>query len=170
VSTHSPARPAKIAVVEDNAADVYLLRRALQQAQVSYEFYHLPDGEAAIHFFLRQEPYCDAPRPDLLVLDVHLPRVDGFQVLQHLRERDALQKVLVIALTTTSSSYDRAAMEALGVNHYGPAGAFEQLWKFFHNCSYRSPHIMEGHRARGPRIRSSQPLARFIMMRLAVKR
>jgi len=118
MSTQSAARPARIAVVEDNRADVYLLRRALQQAQVVYDCYHLPDGEAAIRFFLRQEPYCDAPRPDLLVLDVHLPRVDGFQVLQRLREQRVLHQIPVIALTTTSSSYDRAAMEALGIDHY----------------------------------------------------
>ncbi len=85
MSTESTERPARIAVVEDNAADVYLLQKALQQAQVSYDLYHLPDGEAAIHFFLQQDPYRDAPHPDLLVLDVHLPKVDGFQVLQHLR-------------------------------------------------------------------------------------
>ena len=118
MSTASRERPARIAVVEDNAADVYLLQKALQRAEVSYDLYHLPDGEAAIHFFLQQEPYCDAPRPDLLVLDVHLPRIDGFHVLQHLRERDALHEVPVIALTTTASPYDRAAMEALGIDHY----------------------------------------------------
>jgi len=124
VSTNSAERPARIVVVEDNAADVYLLQRALQQAQVAYDFYHLPDGEAALQFFLRQEPYCDAPRPDLLVLDVHLPRVDGFHVLQRLREQDLLHQIPVIALTTTSSSYDRAAMEALGIDHYDVVGEF----------------------------------------------
>ena len=49
-------------------------------------------------------------------------------------------------------------------------GAIAQLCNQLHNCAYRSPHIMEGHRARGPRIRSPQPLARFIIIRLEVKR
>ncbi len=118
MSFESAKRPARIVVVEDNEADVYLLQKALQHAQVDHEFYHLPDGEAALHFFCRQAPYQDAPRPDLLVLDLHLPRLDGPQMLQRLRESDVLHQIPVIALTTSSAPYIRAVMEALGIDYY----------------------------------------------------
>ncbi len=118
MSFESAERPARIAVVEDNEADVYLLQKALQRAQVNHEFYHLPDGEAALHFFCRQAPYQNALRPDLLVLDLHLPRIDGPQMLQQLRKSDVLHQIPVIALTASSAPYTRAVMEALGVDYY----------------------------------------------------
>ena len=73
--------PARIGVVEDNAADVYLLQLALQRAQVNYVLGPLLDGEAALHFFLRQGPYPHAPQSDLLMVDLHLPKYDGLEVL-----------------------------------------------------------------------------------------
>src|SRR5215470_3279004 len=111
MNTESAERPARIAVVEDNEADVYLLEKALQRAHVVYDLYHLSNGEAALHFFLQEDPYREAPHPDLLVLDIHLPRLDGVQVLQRLRECDLLYQIPVIALTTSISSRDREVME-----------------------------------------------------------
>jgi CheY-like chemotaxis protein len=105
-------------VVEDNAADVYLLQKALHRAQVSHDLYHFADGEAALHFFLQEDDYRDAPHPDLLVLDLHLPRVDGPQVLQRLRESNVLPQMPVIALTSSTAPHDRALMEALDIDYY----------------------------------------------------
>jgi CheY-like chemotaxis protein len=118
MSTTSAEQPARIVVVEDNAADVFLLQKALQQAQVNCVVDHLSDGEAALHFFLRQGKYQDTPRPDLLVLDLRLPKFDGLEVLQCLRERDVLHQVAVIILTTSNDQHDRAAAEALHVDRY----------------------------------------------------
>ena len=118
MSMEAAERLARIAVVEDNAADVYLLQKALQRAQVKYDLYHFTDGEAALHFFLQEDAYHDAPHPDLLVLDLHLPRIDGPQVLQRLRERNVLPQMPVIAFTTSTAPHDRVIMEALGVASY----------------------------------------------------
>jgi CheY-like chemotaxis protein len=111
-------QPARIVVVEDNGADVYLLRRALQQARVSYVMDHLTDGEEALDFFLRRGKHKDAPRPDLLVLDLHLPKIDGSEVLRSLQGHDALRGVPVIVFSTSSSPPDRAAVGALPVARY----------------------------------------------------
>jgi two-component system response regulator len=105
-------------VVEDNAADVYLLQKALQKAQVNGVVEHLSDGEAVLKFFFRQDPYHATPRPDLLILDLHLPKYDGLEVLQRLRERDVLQQVAVIILTTSDNLQDRRAATALHVDQY----------------------------------------------------
>jgi DNA-binding response OmpR family regulator len=110
--------PARIAVVEDNAADLFLLQKALQQAEVNYVLDHLPDGEAALQFFFRQGPYRDAPRADLLVLDLHLPKYDGLEVLRRLRECELLQHVAVVILSTSDHEHDRTAVAALHVDHY----------------------------------------------------
>ena|SRR5262245_38874639 len=118
MSTKSAEPPARIVAVEDHAADVYLLQKALQRAQVNYVLDHLRDGEAAVNFFLRQGEYQDAPRPDLLVLDLRLPKFDGGEVLQLLRERNVLQQIPVIVLTTSDAPLDRLAMEALHVDRY----------------------------------------------------
>jgi CheY-like chemotaxis protein len=118
MSTEAAGLPARIVVVEDNAADVYLLQKALRRAQVNYVLDHLPDGEAALHFFLRQGPSQEAPCADVLVLDLHLPKYDGLEVLQRLREGRALRQVGVIIFSTSNHPHDRAAAEALHVDRY----------------------------------------------------
>jgi CheY-like chemotaxis protein len=90
----------------------------LQQAHVSYVMDHLTDGEVAIDFFLRRGKYHDAPRPDLLVLDLHLPKIDGAKVLQVLQGHNTLQQVPVIVFSTSNASPDHAALEALPVDRY----------------------------------------------------
>jgi CheY-like chemotaxis protein len=108
----------RIVVLEDNAADVYLLQKALQRAQVTAAVEYLPDGEAAIHYFLQQGPYRATPRPDMLILDLHLPKYSGFEVLQCLQEHDMLQQVTVIIFSTSDDPHDRRAAEALHVDQY----------------------------------------------------
>jgi CheY-like chemotaxis protein len=110
---------AHIAVVEDNAADVYLLRIILQQAQVPCVIDHLADGDEAVAFLLQQGRHRHAPRPDLIVLDLNLPKLRGDQVLRTIREAQPdLQQVPVIVLTTSDLLRDRQTMAALGVACY----------------------------------------------------
>src|SRR5712691_13176693 len=109
MSTTTTEPLAQIVVVEDNAADVYLLQKALQQAQVYYVLTHLPDGQAAVDFCLRQGNYQDAPQPDLLVLDLHLPKLDGIEVLQRLKECNVLPQIAVVILSTSDNLHDRTA-------------------------------------------------------------
>lgn len=118
MDTQPAEQPAWIVVVEDNAADVYLLQKALQQARVAYLLDHLTDGETAIDFFLQRSKSPDAPRPNLLILDLHLPKIDGVEVLRCLQERHCLQQMAVIVFSTSGAAYDRQSLEALPVDRY----------------------------------------------------
>ncbi len=115
---HEPS-VAHIAVVEDNAADVYLLQIFLQRAQVPCVIDHLADGDEAVAFLLHQGRYQYAPRPDLIVLDLNLPKRRGDQVLRTIRAAQPdLQQVPVIVLTSSSLLHDRQTMAKLGVACY----------------------------------------------------
>jgi|SoiMethySBSTD1v2_1073268.scaffolds.fasta_scaffold489166_2 two-component system, chemotaxis family, response regulator Rcp1 len=118
MSTTPTEPPAQILVVEDNPADVHLLQLALQHAKVHYVLTHVLDGQAAVDFCLRRGPYQEAPRPDVLVLDLHLPKLDGFEVLERLKEGNILSHMAIIIFSTSDDPGDRAAAEALHVTRY----------------------------------------------------
>jgi DNA-binding response OmpR family regulator len=71
-----------------------------------------------LHFFLQEDAYYDTPRPDLLVLDLNVPRVTGRQLLRRLRKQHILPHMPVIALTDSTAPQDRTSMAALGVDYY----------------------------------------------------
>jgi CheY-like chemotaxis protein len=112
------ARPIRIAVVEDNPADLYILRKALQEIGLRFTVDHLEDGEAALDFFLRRGKYAAARRPDVVVLDLNLPRINGDEVLGRVRAHPDHRDLPVIVLTTSGTAEDRQKMTALGVAHY----------------------------------------------------
>jgi chemotaxis family two-component system response regulator Rcp1 len=103
-----------ILLVEDNAGDVRLTREALREADVSAELTAVPDGEQALAF-LRGER---ANRPDLVLLDLNLPKKNGLEVLEEVKADPELRGIPVIMLTTSSSSRDIAACYDRGVNCY----------------------------------------------------
>jgi two-component system, chemotaxis family, response regulator Rcp1 len=103
-----------ILLVEDNAGDVLLTREALREAHVAVELTAVPDGEQALAY-LRDE---DVPSPDLVLLDLNLPKKNGLEVLKEIRDDPALRTTPVIMLTTSSSSRDVAASYDRGVNCY----------------------------------------------------
>jgi two-component system, chemotaxis family, response regulator Rcp1 len=100
-----------ILLVEDNAGDVRLTREALREAELSVELTAVPDGEQALAF-LRNE------RPDLVLLDLNLPKKNGLEVLEEIRHDPALRTTPVIMLTTSSSARDVTASYDRGVNGY----------------------------------------------------
>lgn len=108
-----------IFLAEDNPADVYLLREALA-ACTSDEITVVvaQDGEEALDFVGRRGPFENAVRPDLIILDLNLPKSDGSDVLRGIRESNELRSVPVVILTSSDSPRDRAAAERLGANHY----------------------------------------------------
>jgi len=105
--------PRSILLVEDNAGDVRLTREALREADVSVELTAVADGEQALAF-LRG----DAPRPDLVLLDLNLPKKNGLEVLEEIKGDPDLRTIPVIMLTTSSSARDIAACYDRGVNCY----------------------------------------------------
>jgi chemotaxis family two-component system response regulator Rcp1 len=102
-----------ILLVEDNAGDVRLTREALREAEVEIELVAVPDGEQALTF-LRD----NRERPDLILLDLNLPRKNGLEVLEEIKSDETLRRIPVIMLTTSSSARDIAACYDRGVNCY----------------------------------------------------
>jgi two-component system, chemotaxis family, response regulator Rcp1 len=108
----------RILIVEDNAADVYLIRAALDAASVQADLRVIKDGEVAIRFIDQTDSDNGAPCPDLVILDLNLPRMHGSEVLQHLRKSRRCFRAFVIAVSSSDSAQDRTEMLSLGANGY----------------------------------------------------
>jgi CheY-like chemotaxis protein len=111
----SVSKPARILVIEDNPADIYLLRHALDRHSEEYELDVLADGEAAIRFIQEQGTPGAELEPCVIVLDVHLPKHDGTAVLEALRQEPSLAGVQVVAWTTAAAPQEEQDLLNLGV-------------------------------------------------------
>jgi CheY-like chemotaxis protein len=111
-------RRVQILVVEDNAADVELLRRAFEDADLDCELTVIDDGGEAMAFAQQRGKYAGAAAPDLAVLDLNLPKNDGLEIVEAMRANRAFAEVPVAVLTSSSSPRDRAKMEAFGIGRY----------------------------------------------------
>jgi two-component system, chemotaxis family, response regulator Rcp1 len=109
-------RPARILVVEDNPGDVRLIREALLAGGIGHQLSVVGDGEAALEFLRHQGAHAAALRPDLVLLDLNLPRLDGRAVLRAIKDDEALQRIPVVVFTTSSSHQDIAASYGLRAN------------------------------------------------------
>ena len=107
-----------ILVVEDNPGDVRLMREALSGCSDHCRLITVPDGEQAIRFLRRVEPFEDAARPDLIFLDLNLPRKDGREVLGEIKSDPALRRIPVIVLTTSEADRDVHRAYDLHANCY----------------------------------------------------
>jgi CheY-like chemotaxis protein len=109
-----------ILLAEDNPADVYLLREALsaQETGSQVDLIVVTDGEQAIDYVRRRGQFSEARRPDLIVLDLNLPKSEGSDVLRCIREQPDLTSIPVVVLTSSDSPKDRQAVEQLGANGY----------------------------------------------------
>jgi DNA-binding response OmpR family regulator len=105
-------------VVEDNDSDVFLIREALTATGMSLSVHLAKDGEQAVHFLDEAENSADAPCPALVVLDINLPKVQGADVLRHMRELARCEKTKVLVVSTSDSTQDRSKMMKLGANGY----------------------------------------------------
>jgi CheY-like chemotaxis protein len=120
--------PAKIVVVEDNSADVFLLRHALEQHTEEYVLEVLRDGEEAIQFVEFQRSAGPHAEPCVIVLDLHLPKQDGAAVLKVIKQEPALALVNVVALTTLASPKDEQEVRDLGVRLYKAKPTLLEEW------------------------------------------
>jgi CheY-like chemotaxis protein len=120
--------PAKIVVVEDNSADVFLLRHALDQHSEEYVLEVLRDGEEAIEFVNRQRYATPEKDPCVIVLDLHLPKHDGTAVLKVIKQEPTLALVHVVALTTLASPKDEQEVRDLGVRLYRAKPTLVEEW------------------------------------------
>ena len=112
------AAPIQILLAEDNPGDVFLIREALREQGLDYELSVIEDGEEAVSFVYREGVYAGAARPDLILLDLNLPKCGGREIIQRIRETPELAKVPVVILSSSDWLKDRLDAAALGADRY----------------------------------------------------
>lgn len=98
--------PIEILLVEDNPGDARLAMEALKEAKVRNELHWVQDGVQSMEFLRRQGEYADMPRPDLVLLDLNLPRKDGREVLAEVKGDEVLRRIPVVILTISADEQD----------------------------------------------------------------
>jgi two-component system, chemotaxis family, response regulator Rcp1 len=112
------SRSIEVLLVEDNPGDVRLTREALKEGKVFNNLSVAKDGEEALAFLRREGPYASAPRPDVILLDLNLPRRDGREVLEAIKADRALRTIPVVILTSSEAERDIARAYELNANCY----------------------------------------------------
>lgn len=102
-----------VLLIEDNLSDLKLTSRVLNQFNIDCELHSVRDGVEALQFLYQKPPYQKAPRPDLILLDLNLPRMDGHELLVNIKKND-LADIPVVVLSTTTSARDRGRCLELG--------------------------------------------------------
>jgi CheY-like chemotaxis protein len=110
--------PAEILLAEDNPGDVVLTKKALKQGKLANNLHVVADGVEAMRYLRQEAEYADAPRPDLILLDLNMPRKDGKEVLADIDEEDELSRIPVVVLTSSESEADIARSYELSANAY----------------------------------------------------
>jgi CheY-like chemotaxis protein len=108
----------EILLVEDNLGDARLTREALKEGKVYNNLHWVKDGVEALEFLHRRGKHKNAPRPDIILLDLNLPKKDGREVLQEIKEDDLLKRIPVVILTTSKAEEDVLRTYALHANCY----------------------------------------------------
>ncbi len=111
-------RPIVILMVEDNPGDVRLTVEALKEGKVRNILHTVEDGEEAMKFLRRQESYTKAPRPDLILLDLNLPKMNGREVLAEIKADPELRRIPVVILTVSKAEQDIVKTYDLHANCY----------------------------------------------------
>ncbi len=110
--------PIQVLLVEDSPGDVRLTQEAFRDANPSIQLHVAPDGVEALAFLHHHGAYVDAPRPDLILLDLNLPKMDGREVLSHIKNNDDLKTIPTVILTTSDAEADIAKSYQLQANCY----------------------------------------------------
>ncbi|MDB4969763.1 MAG: Two-component system response regulator [Myxococcales bacterium] len=116
--TRTVARPIEILLVEDNPGDVRLTKEALREGKVANNLSVAADGVEALAFLRREGAHANATRPDLVLLDLNLPRKDGRQVLAEIKNDAELRRIPVVVLTTSKAEEDILKTYDLHANCY----------------------------------------------------
>jgi two-component system, chemotaxis family, response regulator Rcp1 len=108
----------EVLLIEDSPGDVRLTREAFRDAEASIHLHVASDGVEAMAFLRNEGVYIDMPRPDLILLDLNLPKMDGREVLAHIKENEALKTIPTVILTTSDSEEDILKSYQLKANCY----------------------------------------------------
>lgn len=114
----SAGRPIEILLVEDNPGDVRLTQEALKAGKIANHLSVVEDGERALEFLRQAGRYHDTARPDLILLDLNLPRKDGRELLTDIKQDPVLRKIPVVVLTTSQADEDICRAYSLNCNCY----------------------------------------------------
>ena len=114
-------------VIEDNLADRKLLESLFSTSKLRWNFFFLGDSLEALKLFSKQGKYADKPDPDLIILDLNLPKMDGWELLRRLKISHRLRDTPVIILTTSDSPEDREKAHDLGVSFFTKPSTFNEL-------------------------------------------
>jgi two-component system, chemotaxis family, response regulator Rcp1 len=112
------AEPIEVLLVEDSPGDVRLTREAFKDAKVHINLHVARDGAEAMAFLGHEGNYANVPRPDLILLDLNLPKKDGREVLKEIKENDTLKSIPIVILTTSASEADILRSYRLHANCY----------------------------------------------------
>jgi two-component system, chemotaxis family, response regulator Rcp1 len=126
-SIGTDAEPIEVLLVEDSPGDVRLTREAFKDAKVHINLHVASDGVEAMEFLGREGRHANAPRPDLILLDLNLPKKDGREVLAEIKDSPALKTIPVVILTTSASGTD-----------------IRQSYEFHANCYIAKPVDLDG--------------------------
>ncbi|MEU0938679.1 MULTISPECIES: response regulator [unclassified Embleya] len=116
--THPVAGAIEVLLVEDDPGDVLMTREAFEDNKVRNSLHVVSDGVEAVAFLRREGEYADAPRPDLILLDLNLPRKDGREVLEEIKADEDLRRIPVVVLTTSEAEEDVLRSYHLHANAY----------------------------------------------------
>lgn len=114
----SSVQPIEVLLVEDDPGDELMTREAFEDNKIRNTLHVVRDGQEALDFLYRRDPYAAAPRPDLILLDLNLPKYDGRQVLEHIKSDAELATIPVVVLTTSSAEEDILRSYKLHANAY----------------------------------------------------
>ncbi len=139
MSSESTSEPIEILLIEDNPADARLTREGLKEARIVNSLHVARNGEEAIKFLHRRDGYAHKPRPDLILLDLNLPGMDGRTVLETIKDDRNLRSIPVVVLTSSEAETDILKSYEACANCYvakpiefgsflGVVGSIEQFW------------------------------------------
>jgi two-component system, chemotaxis family, response regulator Rcp1 len=111
-------RPAVILLVEDNNDDVELTKLAFQRAKLAVHLHHVSNGEECMAFLRKQGSYADAPTPNIILLDLNMPRMDGIEVMREISADEALEHLIIVVMTSSSADEDVLRSYKLRCNSY----------------------------------------------------
>lgn len=131
------SRPAVVLLAEDNESDFVLTKKAFERAHLALDLHRVENGERCLAFLRKEAPYQDAPTPDLLLLDLHMPVMDGREVLDELVKDSALCQLPVVILTTAREHGEIRRLYALRVSSYicKPVD-FDQFVRVIHDLGH----------------------------------
>ena len=111
-------RPAEVLLVEDDDDDVYITRKGFQASRLAVNLHRVRNGRECMQFLRRDGPYASAPTPDLILLDINMPIMDGREVLAEIVRDEALRQLPVVVLTTSEADRDVLDMYDLRCSSY----------------------------------------------------